>query len=110
MKVRHDEGVATHIDPEPCVVVREDGVEASVGERIGQPLSRERNLIPGADAVRFAEGDTDGCVNASARTARRGRRPWHVQTLFARKPGDPASDHWRRAALVRIGKARSRSR
>jgi hypothetical protein len=33
-----------------------------------------------------------------------------VQTLFARKPGYPASDHWRHAAVVRIGKARSRSR
>ena len=41
MKVRYDEGVAIHIGPEPCVGVREDAGEASVGERIGQPLSRE---------------------------------------------------------------------
>ena len=27
-----------------------------------------------------------------------------------RKLGDPASDHWQEYALVRIGKARSRSR
>ena len=42
MQVRCDEGVAIHIGPEPCVVVREGGGEASVGECIGQPLSRER--------------------------------------------------------------------
>ena len=41
MQVRHDEGVAVHIDPEPCVGIREDGGEASAGERAGQPLSRE---------------------------------------------------------------------
>ena len=39
MKVRHDEGVANHIGPEPCVAVRKDVDEASVGE--GQPLSHE---------------------------------------------------------------------
>ena len=39
MQVHYDEGVAIHIDPEPCVGVREDGDEASVGESIGQPLS-----------------------------------------------------------------------
>jgi hypothetical protein len=39
VKVRHDEGVATRIGPEPCGAIREGRVEASVGERIGQPLS-----------------------------------------------------------------------
>jgi len=42
VRVRCDEGVAIHIGPEPCVVVREGGGEASVGDCIGQPLSRER--------------------------------------------------------------------
>ena len=41
MKVRHDEGVAIHIGPEPCAGVREDTGEASAGERTGQSLSRE---------------------------------------------------------------------
>ena len=44
MQVRCDEGVAIRIGPEPCVVIREDAGEASAGERIGQPLSRERVL------------------------------------------------------------------
>jgi hypothetical protein len=71
VKVLCSEGVANHTGPEPCVRVREDTGEASVGERIGQPLSRERTLIPGADAVIRAEGNTDGhdrreCPNAPA--------------------------------------------
>jgi hypothetical protein len=39
------------LGPKPCAGVREDVGEASTGECAGQPLSRERKLIPGADAV-----------------------------------------------------------
>jgi hypothetical protein len=42
VQVHYDEGVAVHIGPEPCAVLREEFGEASAGERIGQPLSRER--------------------------------------------------------------------
>ena len=88
MQVRCDEGVAIHIGPEPCVGIREGVGEASVGECIGQPSSHESAIISGADAVSDAEGNTDGRAIASARTARRGRRPWHVRTLLEREPGD----------------------
>lgn len=88
MKVRCDEGVANHNGPEPCDSHREVSGEASVGDSIGQPLSRERLQIPGADAVAPAEGETDGRDIASARTTRRGLRPWHVQTLLVREPRD----------------------
>jgi hypothetical protein len=95
VQVHYDEGVAIHIGPEPCVAVRKGRDEASVGERIGQPLSRERSRPRDADALSEAEGNTDGGAIASIRTARRGRRPWHVRTLLVREPGDPTSDHWR---------------
>ena len=110
MKVRHDEGVAPHIGPKPCVGAREGTGEASAGECVGQLLSRERYLIPGADAVSVAEGNTDRRASASAWTAWRGRRTWHAQTLLAREPGDLGSDRVRHAAPARIGKARSRNR
>jgi hypothetical protein len=108
VKVHCDEGVANHIGPEPCVCAREGRGEASVGESIGQPLSLENYNIRDADAVPTVEGKTDGRVNASARTARRGLRPWHVQKLPAREPGGPSFGH--HSLMVRIGKVRSRSR
>ena len=89
MQVRYDEGVAIHIDHEPCAVACEGDSEASAEEHIGQPLSPAKIHIPGADAVAKAEGsasrtkftfllvipttrahhagrDTDGRVSASA--------------------------------------------
>ncbi len=110
MQVRYDEGVTNHIDLEPCAAAREGGGEASVEEHAGQPLSLVKILIPGADAVANAEGNTFGRVKASVHTTRRGRRTWHVWKLVAREPGDPTSDQAQQTALVRIGKARSRSR
>ena len=110
MQVHHDEGVANRIDPESCADACEGIGEALTGECTGQPSSRESPLFLGADVVPLTEGNTDVRDTASAQTARRGRRHWHVQTLFAREPGDPTSDQRRVAGLVRIGKARSRSR
>jgi hypothetical protein len=110
VRVRHDEGLAIRIDPEPCAVTREGAGEASARDRAGQPSSRVSDYLRGADAVSLAEGNTDGCVIASAHLTLRGLRPWHVRTLFAREPGDLQLDHWQRNEVVRIGKARSRSR
>jgi arylamine N-acetyltransferase len=98
VEVHHEEGVATHLGPESCVFIREDAGEASTGERTGQPLSRETNQPSGVDAFQIAEDNTDGRISASARTTRRGRRPWHVRTLLEREPGDLASDQWLMAA------------
>src|SRR5258706_11946618 len=111
VQVHHDEGVANRIDPESCADAREGIGEALTGERIGQPLSRESTLIPGADVVPLTEGNTDGRDSASAQTARRGRRHWHVRTLFARdREISWSASASMRAALVRVGKPRSRSR
>jgi hypothetical protein len=51
VQVHCDEGVAIHIGPKPCAVVREGGGEASAGERIGQPLSLENYVQPGRRRV-----------------------------------------------------------
>jgi len=87
VQVHYDEGAAIHIGPEPCAGIREGVGEASAGERIGQPLSRENKIVSGADVLRITEGNMDGGIIANARPARRGRRPWHVWKLFAREPG-----------------------
>jgi hypothetical protein len=70
VQVHCDEGVANYIGPKPCADIREEVGEASVGERAGQPLSRERKLFLGADAVCVAEGKTFECAIASARATR----------------------------------------
>jgi hypothetical protein len=108
VQVHYDEGVANHIGPEPCAGVREGVGEASAGERIGQPLSRESYSFPGADAF-VSRKATLRARNASARTARRGLRPWHVRTLL-RGNREISWSGQRHGRLVRIGKARSRSR
>ena len=111
MQVHCNEGVAIRIGRKPCDHVREDGAEASAGVRAGQPLSRERVLVPGADTVRYVEGHTVRRPIASAARARRGRRNWHVRTLLDREPGDLQLDHrGLHGPVARIGKVRSRSR
>ena len=88
MQVHCDEGVAAHIGPKPCAGIREDVGEASAGVCAGQPLSRDRKVIPGADTVCVVEGNMSKSANASPWPTRRGRRTWHARTLLVREPGD----------------------
>ena len=113
MRVPHDEGVAIRIGPEPCADACKGAGEASAGECIGQPLNRERPIIPSADTVPNVEGHTHG----RATRERPDDSAWS-QTLACaeasctgtgRSHGRPATPVTG-AALVRIGKARSRSR
>jgi hypothetical protein len=111
VKVPDDKEIANRVVPESCAAHREVRREALTGVRIGQPLSHDRQMIPGADAVQYAEGNTSERALASARMTWRGRRTWHVRTLLAREPGDLQSDRgWQYRPTARIGKARSRSR
>ena len=93
MQVHYNEGLAIHIDPESCAVTREGVGEALTGDCIGQAIEPRKFLISGADVLQLAEGNTDGRVSASARPARRGRRPWHVRTLLVRDLGDLTVAH-----------------
>ena len=113
MQVPYGEGVAIHIGPEPCADVRKGAGEASAGECTGQPLNRERPIIPGADTVPNVEGHPHGRA-----ICERPDDPAWSQTLACadasctgtgRSHGRPAAPITC-AALVRIGKARSRSR
>ena len=51
MKESYESGLTTHIGPESCGAARE-GVEALIGERAGRVLSRVRQTLRDADAVR----------------------------------------------------------
>jgi hypothetical protein len=111
VQVHYDEGVANHIGPEPCVVVRKGRGEASAGERIGQPLSRESYFIPSADAVDSAEGNTDVGAFASPKSG----SAWSQTLACAEAPCAGTGRSCVRPMgikprKVRIGKVRSRSR
>ena len=111
MQVHYDEGIANHIGPKPCVGTREGMGEASVGVRVGQPLSREKGLVLSADAVTLVEGNMPVRGIASAQAAQRGLRTWHIRKLLVWEPGDLWSDHpGRYPAVARVGKVRNRSR
>ena len=110
MQVHYGEGVAIHIGPEPCVGIREGAGEASAGERIGQPLSRENLIIPGADVF-----DNHGRQHGRSASARAPVRPGVVEdpgmcgsSLHGNREVSGLAGGW--TPPVRIGKARSRSR
>ena len=57
MKVLYEKGVANHLGPESCAVVREGGREVLTGERASRLLSREIGQgLWGASAVSVCEG------------------------------------------------------
>ena len=109
MEVHYDEGVAIHIGPEPCDAVREGGSEASAGERIGQPLSRERRFsrVPTLYSERKARrlGAPARAPSGPGVVVDPGmcRRSLYGNREIPRLAGGVA-------APARIGKARSRSR
>jgi hypothetical protein len=52
MQELYVEGVASHDDPESCVVVREGGSEALAGARAGGAIEPRNPLLRDADAVK----------------------------------------------------------
>jgi hypothetical protein len=109
VKVRCNEGVATRIGPEPCVGVREGFGEASAGERIGQPLSRESLIVPGADVVEITEGYTnEGVMRAFVRPGVVGESGMCGSSLNGNR--EVSGSACGGTPQVRIGKTRSRSR
>ena len=110
MQVHCDEGVATHIGPEPCGVTREGGVEASVGERVGQPLSREIHAIRVPTQFCSRKATRTGALSrACVRPGAVGDPGMHGRSLYGnREISSPTTGGL--PPLVRIGKARSRSR
>jgi hypothetical protein len=90
VQVPCDEGLAIRIGPESCAVAREGRGEALTGGRIGQPLSRESFLFWVPTPCKWWKATHPGASARAPRATRRGQRPWRVQTLLAREPGDLA--------------------
>jgi len=109
VEVRCNEGVAIRIGPEPCVGVREDDGEASAGDRIGQPLSRENLINLGADAFESAEGETgEGATRVFVRPGVVGEPGMCGSSLRGNR--EVSGSACEETSQVRIGKMRSRSR
>ena len=92
MRVPHSEGIANHTDPLSCVGHREVSGEALAGESIRPTIEPESHFTRDADAVLGAEGNMDGRDSARSGPIPRGQRPWHVQKLLVREPGDLTRD------------------
>ena len=109
MQVHCDEGVATHIGPEPCVSAREGRGEASAGEHIGQPLSREigKSRTP-TPLIRRKATRWGALARAPRRSGAVGDPGMCGRSLRGNREISGLADGFRCA--VRIGKARNRSR
>ncbi len=107
MKEPYVEGVATHDDPESCVVVRKGGGEALTGVRAGEVLSREIIGFGVPTLLMQSEGHTAGGASASTLGTPRGRRPSACAeppcTGTGRSHGCSRGD----GAAGRIGKAKA---
>ena len=110
MKESYVEGLAAHNGPESCVVVREGKGEALTGVRAGRVLSRERNLLRGADAVEVC-----GRQHPSRRNREMRRDPARSETpcMYGNTsrenreiPCPPAAD----GAAGRVGKSKDTRR
>jgi hypothetical protein len=109
VEVHYDEGIALYIGPEPCVIVREDGGEASAGEHTGQPLSRDRRLFraPTPYAARKATR-TDAIMRAFGRPGVVADPGMYGRSLRGNREISCLAESGL-SRSVRIGKAMSRS-
>lgn len=111
VRVHYDEGIASHIAPEPCAGIREEVSEASAGERAGQPWSHEMVDIPDADALQYVEGNMSGRDIASACRSGVVVEPgMHASALHGRREISRLTWRCSGTGQARVGKARSRSR
>jgi hypothetical protein len=110
VQVRHDEGVATRVGPEPCAVVREGSGEASAGERVGQPLSRESHSfrVPTL-LIEWKATRTAAPTRAAARPGVVEDPGTHARSLNGNREISRLAEP-PQTVSVRIGKARSQSR
>jgi len=106
MKEPYIEGVATHDDPESCVVVRKGDDEALTGARAGWAIEPRNQGVRGADAVNLAgRQHRRRRYTRAAGGPRAVEEPVHARNLHAREPGGPTFARRRDLAAGRPGKA-----
>jgi hypothetical protein len=110
VKVHDDEGIANHIGPEPCAGIREGAGEASVGERTGQPLSYERLNTPGCRRLSGLQKATRAkrVIASASRPGVVADSGMYGSSLYGNREISCLTTALE--VVVRVGKARSRSR
>ena len=109
MKVPDGKGIANHTVPESCAMSCEAHCEALTGVRAGQPLSRDRKIsrVPTLSQKRKAT-QAGALVRVPVWPCVVTDPGMHVRSLLGNREISRLAS--RRTGLVRIGKARSRSR
>ena len=109
MQVPDNKDVANHVVPESCAAYREVRREALTGVRIGQPLSRDRSLsrVPTLFHLRKAT-QTGALTRAPVRPGAVVDPGMCARSLHGNREISGLTGCC--TGLVRIGKARSRSR
>jgi hypothetical protein len=83
VQVHYDEGVASHIGPEPCAVFREGRREASVGEDAGWVLSREKTQSGRRPCLTKGKARRRAALSRAACRPGEVRDPMHATKLLA---------------------------
>jgi hypothetical protein len=92
MKQPYGEGLASHTDPESCVVSREAGHEALKGHmQEGYRAAKYLEIRMSTLLSIRREGNTGGCDIASTYWTCEVKDPRHAWNVHAREPGDPTS-------------------
>ena len=93
MKKSYGEGLATHADPESCVIARKGEGEALTGARAGRAIE-PRNVNSGVPTLsEWRKATSTAAISRGAVGPRVVKEPGHVRNLHAREPGDPAPTH-----------------
>ena len=98
MKESYGKGIASHPDPESCVVSRKAAIEALTGAHAGRALSCEIIETGVPTSFRMAEGYTGECDSASTRRTPRSLRPQACMETPRARTGRP---HQRPPRFVR---------
>jgi hypothetical protein len=98
MKESHRKGIATHPDPESCVVGREAAIEALAGAPAGRVLSCEIIAFGVPTPYHEAEGHTAARAIASVSRTLRSLRPQACRDTPRTRTGRP---HQRPPAIIR---------
>ena len=108
MRVSYDEGVASHIEPEPCVGIRE-GVRRSVGRETYR-LSIELRKVASLERRRYAENRKATRSLASSQVSERLCAAADLCMYGNALRGNREVFGSTATVVVRIGEAMSRSR